>query len=241
MSIIVAILIFNLLIFVHELGHFLASKMCKVHVEEFSLGMGPKLIGKNIKGTTYSIRIIPIGGFVRMDEEDYEKTSWWKQIIIISAGVVFNFMFAVIGSWLYIALSPVIQVNFFVGFLLGFTLTFNMLREIFVAVYNIFVTVDTSAFSGPAGVVNVISTYVQSGFLTAVEIFVVLNLNLFAMNLLPIPVLDGGHVVFILIKKIFKKDKMPKFETVWNVVGIAFLGLLLFFAFKNDFVSFFLK
>lgn len=239
MSIIAAIIIFNLLIFVHELGHFFACNMCKVKVEEFSLGMGPKLIGKDIKGTFYSIRTIPIGGFVRMNEDDYGKTSWWKQIIIISAGVVFNLIFAIIGSWLYIALSPIIQVNILIGFLLGFTLVFNMVMEILAAVYNIFVTVDTSSFAGPVGVVDTINTYVQSGFLNAIEIFVVLNLNLLVMNLLPIPVLDGGHVVLILIKKIFKKDNMPKFETVWNIVGLIFLALLLFFAFKNDFVNFF--
>ena len=66
MSIIVAILILNLLIAVHELGHFLAAKVCGVGVDEFSLGMGPKIISKEYKGTIYSVRWILIGGFVKI-------------------------------------------------------------------------------------------------------------------------------------------------------------------------------
>lgn len=236
MNILIAILMLNLLVGVHELGHFLAAKASKVDVDEFSLGMGPKIFSKDFKGTTYSLRWILIGGYVRLNEEGYLKAKWWKQAIILFAGVIFNFIFAVIGTWIYIWLSDAINVGFFTALVLGFQLSVSMVQQIFVAVIDIFKTVDTSAFAGPVGVVETISTFVNNGLLNAVEIFTVLNINLFVMNLLPIPMLDGGQIVLIIIKRVFKKNEMPKFETVWNCIGLAILGFILFIALKNDIV-----
>lgn len=243
MNILYALLMLNLLIGVHELGHFLAAKLCKVGVEEFSLGMGPKIISTKPteNKTLYSIRWILLGGYVKLNDSDYTDAKWHHKIIIISAGVVFNLLFALIGIWLYIYLSDVINVGFFKGFLLGFNLLFGMLKMIYVAVIELFRTVDTSSFAGPVGVVDVVSTYVKRGFIDTVEIFSVLNLNLFVMNLLPIPMLDGGQIVLILIKKLFNKDEMPKFEKVWNIIGVVLLGLILFFALKNDLLNIFSK
>ena len=236
MSIIVALFILNLLIGVHELGHFLAAKLCKVGVHEFALGMGPKIISKQSSktGTIYSLRWIFIGGYVKLNDEDFKQAKWYEQLIIIIAGVIFNLIFALIGMWLYIFLSDVIQVGFIKGFLLGFKLIGALLREIYIAVFELFTTVDTTSLAGPVGVVDVVSSYVDTGFINAVEIFTVLNLNLFVMNLLPIPMLDGGQAVLILIKKLFNKKEMPKFETAWNIIGLIILGLILLFALKND-------
>lgn len=241
MNIIWALLILNLLIGIHELGHFLAAKMCKVGVDEFALGMGPKIISRKSSkdGTIYSLRWILLGGYVKLNDEDFQNSEWYKHLIIIIAGVVFNLIFALIGIWIYIFLSDIINVGFFAGFVLGFKLVFAMLKEIYIAVFELFKTVDTTSLSGPVGVVDVVSSYVSTGFINAVEIFAVLNLNLFVMNLLPIPMLDGGQAVLILIKKLFNKKEMPKFEVVWNIIGLIILGLILFFALKNDILSLF--
>ena len=99
MSIIFAILIFSLLIFVHELGHFMAAKASGVQVNEFSMFMGPALWKKQIGETLYSIRLIPIGGFCAMEGEDadtdnprsFQKAAWWKRLIILVAGAAMNF------------------------------------------------------------------------------------------------------------------------------------------------------
>lgn len=236
MSIIVALFILNLLIGVHELGHFLAAKLCKVGVDEFALGMGPKIISKQSSktGTIYSLRWILLGGYVKLNDDDFKQAKWYEHLLIIIAGVIFNLIFALIGMWLYIFLSDVIQVGFITGFLLGFKLIGALLREIYLAVFELFKTVDTTSLAGPVGVVDVVSSYVDTGFINAVEIFTVLNLNLFVMNLLPIPMLDGGQAVLILIKKLFNKKEMPKFETAWNIIGLIILGLILLFALKND-------
>ena len=100
MSIVFAILIFSLLIFVHELGHFLAAKASKVQVNEFSLFMGPVIWKKQIGETLYSLRCIPIGGFCAMEGEDeetenprsFQKAAWWKRFIILVAGAAMNFI-----------------------------------------------------------------------------------------------------------------------------------------------------
>ena len=67
--ILAAILIFGVLIAVHELGHFLAAKACGVRVNEFAIGMGPALFKKTRGDTTYALRLLPIGGFCAMERE----------------------------------------------------------------------------------------------------------------------------------------------------------------------------
>jgi len=99
-QIIGAVLIFGILVFVHELGHFLAAKKFGVMVHEFAIGMGPIIWKKQSSKdeTLYSIRCIPLGGFCKMEGEDEEsddarsftKITWWKKIIVLAAGGVFN-------------------------------------------------------------------------------------------------------------------------------------------------------
>lgn len=100
LSVIFAIILFSLLIFVHELGHFLTAKAFKVRVNEFSMFMGPTIFKKKIGETVYSIRCIPIGGFCAMEGEDedtddphsFQKAAWWKRLIILIAGAAMNFI-----------------------------------------------------------------------------------------------------------------------------------------------------
>ena len=104
MSIIFAILMFSVLIFVHELGHFMTAKLFGVQVNEFSMFMGPALWKKQIGETLYSVRLIPFGGYCAMEGEDqdtdnprsFQKASWWKRIIILAAGSVMNLLTGVI-------------------------------------------------------------------------------------------------------------------------------------------------
>ena len=70
MGIILAIIIFGFIVFIHELGHFLLAKFNGIEVQEFSIGMGPKLFGFQRKETLYSIRVLPLGGFCAMGEDE---------------------------------------------------------------------------------------------------------------------------------------------------------------------------
>ena len=105
-SIILAILIFGFLILIHEFGHFIMARTFKVGVNEFAIGMGPKILSKKSKktGIVYSIRALPVGGFVSMVGEDEEneredslnKKPVWQRFIIMAAGSVMNLLFGFI-------------------------------------------------------------------------------------------------------------------------------------------------
>jgi len=109
MSVIFAVLIFSLLIFVHEFGHFFTAKLCGVQVNEFAIFLGPALYKKQVGETLYSIRCIPFGGYCAMEGEDeetdnprsFQKAAWWKRLIILVAGSAMNFL---TGLVIYLAL-----------------------------------------------------------------------------------------------------------------------------------------
>ena len=100
MTILFAILLFSFLIFIHELGHFVAAKLSGVQVNEFSLFMGPAIWKKQVGETLYALRCIPIGGYCAMEGEDggsdnprsFDKAAWWKRLIILVAGAAMNFV-----------------------------------------------------------------------------------------------------------------------------------------------------
>lgn len=105
MSFIYFIVLIGFLVFIHELGHFLSAKYFNVYVGEFAIGMGPKLFKKKIGETEYTIRALPIGGFVQMAGEEntdfdvpYERTikgiKTWQKIVIMGAGIVMNLLVA---------------------------------------------------------------------------------------------------------------------------------------------------
>ena len=92
--ILVALLVFGVLIAVHELGHFLAAKACGVKVNEFSIGMGPAIFKKQKRETLYALRCLPFGGFCAMEGEDetsedpraLENQGFWAKLLIFAAG-----------------------------------------------------------------------------------------------------------------------------------------------------------
>ena len=104
MTIIAALLLFGVIILIHEFGHFIFAKKNGITVHEFSIGMGPKLFGKEKNGTMYSIRILPIGGYVSMEGEDEESNkpgsfgtkSILQRASVIFAGPFFNIILTVL-------------------------------------------------------------------------------------------------------------------------------------------------
>ena len=104
LSIFLGIILFSLLIFVHELGHFLAAKASGVQVNEFAIFMGPAIFKKQVGETLYSIRTIPIGGYCAMEGEDedtdnprsFQKAKWWKRLIILVSGAGMNFLIGIL-------------------------------------------------------------------------------------------------------------------------------------------------
>ena len=104
MNIILALIVFGLIVTFHEFGHFSLAKLCGIRVLEFSVGMGPKIASFVKRGTQYSLRMLPLGGYCSMlgedtDAEDFTEGSLnaapvWKRILIVAAGPMFNFILA---------------------------------------------------------------------------------------------------------------------------------------------------
>lgn len=98
--ILAAVFIFGVLVAVHELGHFLAAKLCGVRVNEFSIGMGPVIWSRKRRETQYSFRALPIGGFCAMEGEDedtgdahsFVRQGFWRKLLILVAGAGMNFL-----------------------------------------------------------------------------------------------------------------------------------------------------
>lgn len=113
MKIVIAILIFSLIIIIHEFGHFLLAKKNGICVLEFSLGLGPKLCGFQKGETFYCIKLLPFGGECRMlgedEDEDAEnafgKKSVWARISVVAAGPIFNFILAFVLAVIVIGIS----------------------------------------------------------------------------------------------------------------------------------------
>ena len=110
MTAILFLLVLAVLIFVHELGHFLIARACGIRVDAFALGFGPKLFSKTVGETTYSLNLIPFGGYVKIFGENPDDESMngedkarsfvhkpkWQQIAVLFAGIFFNFVFAAV-------------------------------------------------------------------------------------------------------------------------------------------------
>lgn len=128
MYIIIAILLFGVLIALHELGHFIAAKVLDVKVNEFAIGMGPAIFSKQGRETRYSLRILPIGGFCALEGEDggtedprsFHKKPIWKRLIILSAGSFMNFLLGAVIVLILLSGSKIFVTPVLDGFMEGF-------------------------------------------------------------------------------------------------------------------------
>lgn len=337
MGIILAILVFGIIVFIHELGHFLLAKANKIRVDEFSIGMGPRLLSF-VKGETrYSLKLLPLGGSCMMGEDDvddmsegsFNSKSVWARMSVVVAGAVFNFLLALIFSMIVIGYTgydePVIsgvvegfpaqeagltegdrivkmnnkkiniwrEITYYNMFHPGETVDLvyerdnkkhevtitpkkdedgnyligitspaqyekaNLLTAVEYGVYEVkfwicttleslkmLVTGDVGVdqLSGPVGIVNVVDeTYQQSknyGVMVVImqmlNIGILLSANLGVMNLLPLPALDGGRLVFMIVEAIRGKRVPPEKEGWVHGIGMILLLALMAFVMFND-------
>ena len=144
--ILAAILIFGVLIAVHELGHFVAAKLCGVRVNEFSIGMGPLVWQRKRGETLYSLRALPVGGYCAMEGEDedtgddrsFVRQGFWKKFIILAAGSFMNFL---AGLVIILALFAGYQ-SFYVDQVVGLAPEFTQTGEDGLMAGDVFYKVD---------------------------------------------------------------------------------------------------
>lgn len=344
--VLLAILLFGFLIFIHEGGHFFFARLFKVSIKEFAIGMGPKLFSKKSKksGIAYSLRLFPIGGFVSMEGEDEEsddpnafnKKPVWQRIIIVAAGALINITVGILVMSILVFGSEYLlstqigevtegSVSYEAGLQvddiivavdgtkvhIGDELSYQIMRRginpvdltivrngekivledvqypvehiegadfamMDFKVYGIFpedyslpvllkhafyrstytVTMiweslidlvsgryGMEAVSGPVGVTealtDAIDTDVKTGSSSFIYLAVVISMNLGVMNLLPLPALDGGRLVFLIIEAMRRKPLKPEIEGYVHFAGIVILMLLMVFICVKDVIGLF--
>jgi regulator of sigma E protease len=342
-------IVLGILVFVHELGHFILAKKLGVGILKFSLGFGPKLIGKKIGETEYQIAVFPLGGFVKplgedpqeeIKEEDRHRSLWaqpiWKRALIIGAGPFFNFFLAIvifsliniftgiplppsskigeispglpaeqaglkkgdvvfsidgeaITKWddlskiirgskgkellmkvkrdsetleIKVTPKPSTQKNLFgeevhvfiigiapfdeivlqkvgpfeaVG--KGLSQTWFVIKLTVVGIIKLIQRViPAKTIGGPILIAQLAGEQAKRGLLSLVLFMAILSINLGVINLFPIPILDGGHFLFLGIEAILRKPLSIKKMEMAQQIGLIFIILLMLFAFYNDLI-----
>lgn len=283
-SIIVFILILSLLIFVHELGHFIFSKMTGVKVEEFCIGYPPRIWKKKKNDTLYSIGIIPFGGFNkiygeiddqhRQDPESFSNKSIKTRALISAGGVMMNILLAVLifyfllGFWgLQVQIDLMFDYEFPFGHQekisedsvllsyptvlektsVGFLHSFNIMHYSLFGLGHIAKTSFQegdmeplkSSVAGPIGIFGFIEPIMSQGFIALLNLIAIISLALALFNILPIPALDGGKLLFLGIETIRGKPISQKSEEKITIFFFGLLILLMIVVTINDIQRFF--
>lgn len=335
-SIVSAVLIFCVIVIVHEFGHFIVARKCGIDVQEFAIGMGPVIYKKQGKNTLFTIRLLPLGGFCSMgedeeseDENSFRKKPVGKRIAVIAAGAVMNLILGFIIALIIFLVSGkltttiiaevtpgsgceaagmtqgdrIVKVNglhiftandiiyqlrndedgvldFVIersgekisldGVKFGLTIDEETGTRVLNYDFKVYLKDITPAellpaaankfmyysrlilmslrdlisgkyglnnLQGPVGIVTVISESAQEsgfdiGYLLDIAMLISVNVGIF--NLLPLPALDGGRLVFLIIEAIRRKPMKAETEGMVHFVGFALLMILMIIVTFND-------
>lgn len=331
-------LLFLVLIVIHEFGHFIAAKLFGVRVNEFAVGFGPTVFKKQGKETLYALRLVPFGGYCAMEGEDEESAderafcnkSPFKRFVIVAAGAVFNIIFGLIlmaciiapqeqfvsttvssfyeeavsngegglmagdkilkvngrtvstaydlnytfsnisgstvemtvergGEKINLPAVPFkteeaeginyIQVDFYVepiektvGTFISqtFRSTFSYVKIVLWSLFDLLTgKYGMSAVGGPVAVTQTLSQAAKMGLSSLLPMFCLITINLGVFNLLPVPALDGGRLLFILIEMIARKPVPRKYEGYVHAAGLVLLLGLIGVITINDIIRLF--
>lgn len=337
-TIVAFVLVFGTIVFFHELGHFLVAKLSGIVVYEFSLGFGPRLLQTRYGETNYSLRLLPLGGFVKlagMDEADnsldtvaedspgsFNNKSLFVRMMTIAAGPLMNFILAAVILALYamfvfipptivsvipdlpadesglqvgdqiievngepvssleqitdtikisggkeirfiikrednvseVSLVPKIEDNNgVIGVILnakpkipfpfalkdGLVQTWIFTRETILALLGMFRGQVEAEIAGPIGIYQMVGSFAAQGISSLLILAAVLNVNLGLLNLLPIPVLDGGWLLIFLIEALRGKPLKEEHRGLAQFLGLALLLMLMVYATYSDLVNLF--
>lgn len=333
MTFLIAVAMLGLIIFVHELGHFLTAKFFKMPVSEFSIGMGPQVFSLDTKETTYSFRAIPIGGYVNIEgmevgsqvENGFNSKPAYQRFIVLFAGVFMNFLTAFLIIFLIAQMSGRMEYEekAIIGALvkgganeqilkvddkileldgkkinlwadipevtkeaidkeeipalierdgkeqklvlkltkdeenkrvvlgispkskktnLSFTESLVFAKNSFVSILKdtvggLFTLFSGKAnlkeISGPVGILKVVGEVSKFGWTSIASLAVILSINIGVLNLLPIPALDGGRIIFVLLE-IFRIRINKKWEENLHKFGMVMLLFFILVISVND-------
>ena len=236
------IVLLGFLIFIHEGGHFIMAKLCKVTVNEFAIGFGPKILQKQGKETKYTLRLIPLGGYVNMEGEEeasdkegsFSKASIPKRLAIVFAGPIVNILFAIIVYFILAIIYGMTSTgNIEISMQFAFERTGAFLGSTFEGLVQLFTGhVGLDQMMGPVGISEIVSQ--TSGIFEFINMMAIISLSLGITNLLPIPALDGGKIIIIIIEAIRRKPLSEKTQMNLQLLGFGFLIMLSIFVTYHD-------
>lgn len=240
------IFLLGFLILIHEGGHFTVAKLCKVKVNEFAIGFGKVIWQKQGKETKYSLRLIPLGGFCSMEGEDEEsdavgsfsKSSVWKRMAIVVAGATVNILFGILVYFILVStvgiqfLDPA-KDTFLNRIYYGAKGTGEFVTTIFESIKMLFTGgLQTDQMVGIVGISEVVVQ--TNGIINYLHLLAVISVSLGVTNLLPIPALDGGKILILLIEVIRRKPMKIETEAKIQLIGFSILMVLTIFVTYND-------
>jgi len=344
------LVIIAILVFFHELGHFLFAKWCKVGVETFSIGFGPKIFKKKFGETVYCISAIPLGGYVKMVGEEHGKTiapedisrsfthkKLYQKSLIVAAGPIFNFLLSILSLYILFQVSgvyfykPIVkavtdnspaykagiqsgdivreingqkiesfsdmqfqvhesngeEINILFerkgrkiatrlkpevrdyetifkeikkGYLIGVErsdekvlVRLNPIQALGHSLKSNWFIIKMTVIAvgkmingeisfkenvgGPVKIAMEAGKAAKNGIVDFISLLAGLSISLGMINLFPVPVLDGGHLMFFAIEAVTRREVNEKIREKANQFGIAVLVLLMIFVFYNDIVQ----
>ena len=228
------IFLLGFLIFIHEGGHFLIAKLCKVKVNEFAIGFGPTIWKRQGKETKYALRAIPLGGFVSMEGEDEEsnderafsKASIPKRITIVAAGALVNIIFGLLTYFILVVIV-------YKDVQLAFQSTGGFITSLIESIKMLFTgKVGINDLSGPVGISQVVTQ--TTSVVNYIYIISLISVSLGITNLLPIPALDGGKILILILEAIRRKPLKQETELKIQLLGFSILIAISLIVTYND-------
>lgn len=204
MKYIYALFLIGIAILIHETGHFIFAKIVKLPVKSFSIGFGPALWKKKIGNTEYRISAIPLGGYVLPeieDEESFFKLPVYQRVIMSAGGPLASLFLPVICYGVIGAVSTGLSFNSLIY--QPVMETYKMFHDMLISLPMIFS--DPGQLSGVVGIVAQGGEIVKTGLINGFYFLALISTNFALLNLLPIPVLDGGKIILYLLEKLHHK------------------------------------
>ncbi len=305
------------LILIHELGHFIFCKLFNIPVAAFKIGRGPELFSKNIGETTYSLGILPLGGYVAVGESNnHEKEvnvlnekPLYQGILVILGGILNNIIFSYTVITLVTIFYPesiqktplknfipqasitlkhkektitadyqsayelfssiekekklkikneetpriisieefkksyTIENENFPTTLLGqiaqgLNITTSAIKATTLGLITSLFSVNFKNFSGPVGIIKTCSSAAQKGTPIFFIFLALISISLAILNLLPIPIVDGGQLLLLLVRKLYKKDLPDSFQLFLTYGSFAILGVITIYSTYNDIIRY---
>ena len=236
------------LILIHEGGHCIVAKLCKVKVNEFAIGFGKVIWQKQGKETKYSIRLIPLGGFCSMEGEteesdvegSFSKANVWKRIAIVLAGPIVNIVFGLIVYYILVASVGIQFANPIDDTIINrLTYSGKATGEFIIAILDSIKTLFTGGASVDqmVGIVGISEIVVKTaGIANYINLMALISISLGITNLLPIPALDGGKILILIIEIIRRKQMKIETEAKIQMIGFSILLALSLIVTYNDII-----